>query len=265
MDQPVDRPFRILQLTDCHLYARPDGELLGVDTQRSLEAVVDAVRAEATPPDLVVLTGDLVHDGSAEGYRRLARTLSPLGAPMAALPGNHDDPRAMAEVLPPLGIQFCGRWEAGNWLLLFLNSHLPGSDAGRLPAETLAQLCREGETGRDLVVFVHHHPLPVGNRWLDTLALENGQALLQTLEALPRARALVWGHVHQTWEGRRGRLQLLGTPSTCIQFAPRQAAFGVGDQPPGWRWIHLHGDGRLESRVQTLENAHQVIQPAGGW
>jgi Icc protein len=41
----------------------------------------------------------------------------------------------------------------------------------------------------------------------------------------------------------------MGTPSTCFQFAPHSATFAIDDAGPGYRWLELHADGSLESRV----------------
>ena len=48
------RPLRVLQLTDPHLMANADGDLLGVKTRESLQAVIaEALRAHGQP-DLVL-------------------------------------------------------------------------------------------------------------------------------------------------------------------------------------------------------------------
>ncbi len=252
MDQPAARPLQILQLTDCHLHADPGRDLLGVNTEESLEAVVQALVADGRTIDLVVLTGDLVHDGSAEGYRRLARRLAPLDAPAAAIPGNHDDPAVLRRELGAAGMQVEGEVELDGWRLVLLDSHLAGSDGGRLADGELERVDRALESGRHLAFFVHHHPLPVGNRWLDRLGLENGDTLLARLRGAAGARLLAWGHVHQEWEGAQAGVKLYGTPSTCVQFAPGRDTFGTDHRPPAWRWFHLHGDGTVESRVEYL-------------
>ena len=51
-------------------------------------------------PDLLLATGDLSEDGSRTSYLALRNYLKPLGIPVLALPGNHDDPGLLAEVFP---------------------------------------------------------------------------------------------------------------------------------------------------------------------
>jgi Icc protein len=104
-----------------------------------------------------------------------------------------------------------------------------------------------------VLIFVHHHPLPIGCRWLDHIALDNGDELLERVRRHPQIRGVVWGHIHQAWEGRLRQARLLGTPSTCIQFAPGTEKFALALEPPGWRQLTLHPDGTFSSTVHHLQ------------
>ena len=78
--------------------------------------------ADDEPPDAVVATGDLVQDETHAGYERLRDALLPLKLPVYCVPGNHDAPRAMAQVLGEAGFQIGGHAVFGNWCLVMLNS-----------------------------------------------------------------------------------------------------------------------------------------------
>ena len=39
-------------------------------------------------------------------------------------------------------------------------------------------------------------------------------------------------------------------PSTCIQFKRNSDEFALDFLPPGYRWINLYPDGRLETAVE---------------
>jgi Icc protein len=54
---------------------------MGVDTEQSLRDALAAALAEATVPDLALLTGDLVQDATPETYDRLATILAALPCP----------------------------------------------------------------------------------------------------------------------------------------------------------------------------------------
>ena len=49
-----------------------------------------------------------------------------------------------------------------------------------------------------------------------------------------------------------GNIRLMSTPSTCIQFLPGSEDFAVDSRAPGYRWLTLHENGRIESGVQRL-------------
>ena len=90
----------IAQLSDPHVVAPGEGLLGGIDTATYLRAAVAHVAALSTPPDLVLITGDLVNDGHPEQYAHLAELIAPLGAAVHLLPGNHDDVPALRAAFP---------------------------------------------------------------------------------------------------------------------------------------------------------------------
>lgn len=82
-------PFRILQLTDIHLSLRH--RLHAAHTERTFEELAQLQRTGSY--DMVVLTGDIVHEYHSDGdtrslMRRLAGLLAP--APWTLVFGNHD-------------------------------------------------------------------------------------------------------------------------------------------------------------------------------
>jgi Icc protein len=62
-------------------------------------------------------------------------------------------------------------------------------------------------------------------------------------------RAIVWGHVHQSYDALRKGVRLLATPSTCAQFLPNSDDFAVDRRPPGYRTLELRADGSLLTEV----------------
>src|SRR5690349_468661 len=80
----------IAQITDTHILAPGTLFMDRVDTASALERAVSALNRLDPPPDLVVLTGDLVESGGPEEYAHLRALLAPLRMPVFAIPGNHD-------------------------------------------------------------------------------------------------------------------------------------------------------------------------------
>lgn len=249
------RPLRLVQITDTHLLGHPAERFEGVDTAATLARVVAHLRARREPMDALLLTGDLVQDPSPAAYRRLLAILEPLAVPGYCLPGNHDDPVQMAASLrgTPLALEPVAGF--GPWELLFLNSHVPGSHGGRLAAPELEALERRLSATRaaHLLVAVHHQPVPIGSAWMDAMGLDNGAELLGILERESRVRAVIWGHIHQVFEAEHRGIRLLGSPSTCVQFRPRAKDFAIDPLGPGYRWLHLHPDGSIDSGVEWVD------------
>ena len=59
------------------------------------------------------------------------------------------------------------------------------------------------------------------------------------IDAHPAVRGILWGHVHQQFDGLRGGVRLLATPSTCAQFLPHSHDFAIDDRPPAFRSLEL--------------------------
>ncbi|MBC2654802.1 3',5'-cyclic-AMP phosphodiesterase [Pseudomonas sp. MSSRFD41] len=251
---PADDSVLLVQLSDSHLFAETHGTLLGMNTADSLQRVIDLVLAQQPQVDLVLATGDLSQDGSLQSYQRFHQLSAQIPAPARWLPGNHDEPGVMrlaaqgSELLQPVV-------DIGNWRIILLDSSVPGSVPGFLQDEQLQLLVRslDEAPGRHHLICLHHHPVSIDCAWMEPIGLRNAEALFEVIEGRPQVRALLWGHVHQEIDRWRDDLRLLASPSTCIQFEPRSDDFKVEERAPGYRWLRLLADGRLETGVQRVE------------
>lgn len=241
----------IIQITDPHIFASPEASLDGVNTADSLAQVLSLMRKRDWPPAAVVLTGDLVEKISREAYQNLRATLLELDVSVYCLPGNHDDPELMRRVLPGENIYLVDHALFGEWILIFLNTHLPGNHGGHLDQtalECLARLLRHPQAEHALVCL-HHPVVPIGSLWLDAMRLDNPEELFAVLDQQPKVKGVIWGHIHQEFSLYRKGVALLGTPSTCVQFLPGSDRFATDAQRPGYRWLTLGADGRLQSGI----------------
>lgn len=257
---------RVLQITDTHLFAGSDGCLLGLNTEQSLRAVLATVANRRTAADFVLATGDLAHDGSADAYRRFFTHMNGIGLPVYCLPGNHDEARALRQMDARGQCRVSDHATFGDWEFIFLDSTIPGSEGAHLTAPTLDMLERrlQAVPDRHTLVCLHHQPVPMGSRWLDTMAVDNPEAFFSVIDRYPQVRAIVWGHVHQELESRRGDVLLLATPSTCIQFMPGSENFAVDTAAPGYRWLDLHPDGRIDTGIERIDAIPGRIDLAAG-
>lgn len=247
--------IRILQITDTHLFAGKHETLLGVNTWASYDAVLDAIIAQQRHYDLIVATGDLAQDHTTEAYQHFAEGIARLPAPCVWLPGNHDFQPTMFSTLAGAKIADEKHVLLGeHWQVVLLDSQVFGVPHGELSEYQLEWLERAlaREPQRHTLVLLHHHSLPSGCTWLDQHGLRNPHMLDVVLRRYPLAKTLLCGHIHQEldldWHGRR----VLASPSTCVQFKPHCTNFTIDAESPGWRWLDLYDDGRLETEVCRL-------------
>ncbi len=253
---------RVVQLTDSHLDGEAGGKLLGMDTDHSLQAVISQVLREYPQSDLVLATGDLADGGAAHAYVRLAEYLERFSCPSFWLPGNHDVRVAMESGCT--GSSQMGREiRAGRWQIVMLDSQIPGAVGGGLGTDELAFLegALQTATAQELhtLVVLHHHPVLMGSEWIDEQIVVDADELFAVIDRYPAAKAVLWGHVHQERDEQRKTARLLSTPSTCVQFAPGSVDFKADDKPPGYRWLELHPDGRLETGVCRVTDVEFTV------
>jgi 3',5'-cyclic-AMP phosphodiesterase len=240
--------MQILQITDTHLYGSASGRLRGVETDSSLHATLDDAFSRAPNYEAVLVTGDLVQDDKS-GYLRFRSFFGNLVKPMGAeLTG---DP-----------FKICGAHTIGDWTFVMLDSYDPGHVGGRLTKNELARLdAALTAAPKHVMVCLHHHPIAMGSRWLDSVGLAQPEDFWNIIDAHTNVRAVVWGHVHQAFDGDRGAVRLFATPSTGAQFLPKSDRYAVDSAPPAYRSFDLHADGRIDSQVHWVEST-QLRQTA---
>jgi 3',5'-cyclic-AMP phosphodiesterase len=246
--------LRLIQFTDTHLYGSETESLRGVQTAPALAHALARARARDWPVDAVLVTGDIVQDDPA-GYAHFRRLFRNTGAPVLCIPGNHDDPAALRRELDCEPFVVGGQIDFGPWRIVLLDTWLAGSAAGRLSGPSLAQLDQALRTasGRHALVCLHHHPVSMSSRWLDEVGLENAAEFWRIVDQHPNVRAVLWGHVHQSFDAQRGDVRLLATPSTCAQFTPGAKDFALDTLPPAYRTLQLRPDGTLTTEVVWID------------
>lgn len=262
---PADgRPqlVRLLQFSDLHLYANPDGRLLGQNTRLAFESVLALARRQHWPPDALILTGDLIHDESPEGYRFLRQRLEQLGVVCFCIPGNHDRIDLLTGYLDAGAVAGFRVERLGAWDLVLLDSSLPFTEGGHIEPAVLADLDRHASANpeRPQLILLHHHPAPVGSSWIDTMRVDNGKELLSRAARHRNVRGIVCGHVHQAYQTQHDDFIWLSTPSTCIQFLPGSEGFALDPLTPGYRWFELHADGQIDTGVERTEAYPEPLQ-----
>jgi len=87
---------------------------------------------------------------------------------------------------------------------------------------------------------------------MDTMIIENSEEFLAIINQYPQTKAITTGHIHQVMDITSGSVRVLGMPSTCFQFKPETKTITLDISTPGYRWLKLYADGRIESGITRL-------------
>ena len=246
--------IELIQLTDTHIFANPETTFDGIDTSQSLEQVINLAQNKHWPPDAVLLTGDLVHDPEPKAYERLAEILKTIEHPVFCIPGNHDDPALLKEILNQKNISTPRTIHFENWIVLMLDSYLPNTHAGRLDESELKYLDEQlnAYKNKHTLVCLHHPPVSINSPWMDKMSLQNPEELFSVLDKHQQVRAVLWGHIHQEFNSMHKDVQLMATPSTCVQFMPGVDHYTRDNQTAGYRHLKLFNSGKIETSIARL-------------
>lgn len=247
--------IHVAQITDTHLFANPGGELYGINTRDSLRAVIEHARVNLPKLDLLLVTGDLVHDETMDGYLVLRGLVDQLEVPAFYLPGNHDDPVTMQKVFSNVTRKGITCAAQGQWSVVLLDSSIRGKVEGELTVENLANLeeALRANNDRHVLIALHHHVVDVESPWIDSLKLRNNDEFLELLNNFPSVKVVLNGHIHQELDEHQNSIRFLGSPSTCFQFKSKQENASIDTAPAGYRHIVLHDDGSINTKVYYID------------
>ncbi len=247
---------RLAQVTDSHIFGDPAGSLLGLNTRNSFSVVCERLLKEEWRPDALLTTGDLSQDASPESYQYLADYFKSMSIPTFWLPGNHDNPELMDLYLNNQIVLSDKLILLGGWLVIMLDSSVKGKVHGEISDSQLAFLeaSLKQYSDKHCLVCLHHQPIDVKSEWLDRIGLANEVKLRNIVDSHVNVKGVLWGHVHQEFSREINGVRWLASPSSCVQFKPGSKDFCAGVESPGYRYLNLHADGRIETVVHRIDN-----------
>ncbi len=186
----------VAQISDIH--ASPNNRNLS-----RLSAVVAWL--EVVQPDVLVISGDLVEDGWADGYRLIEDVLRPLKGECFILPGNADDRRVMRESLSEVDYwrhpyEMHLAESVGALTIVGVDTCLDERTEGSIQ-EHLSWLERTLTScePQAAFLFTHQHLFPSGIEPVDEFICQGTEYLENTLRAcLNPPIAISSGHVHRS-------------------------------------------------------------------
>ncbi|MEB3158909.1 MAG: metallophosphoesterase [Synechococcus sp.] len=248
--------LRVVQLSDPHLVGDPNGQVRGRPALRHWNTALQ--HAALQHPDLLLITGDCCQDESWNGYALLRESLNQLlpGIPVAVMPGNHDHPGRLRTALGGVATSAPAVIQLSEWALVVLSSHWCGKTAGRIGIHQQRWLedvlQDQAQDHRPVLLALHHPPIKVGDAHWDGIGLDDSEALIAVMQASPQVKGVVFGHLHQHWQGslpQRPDVSLWGCPSTLCSFPALQLGPLNRNGHPGGHLIELFADGEVKTTV----------------
>lgn len=248
-------PRRIVQLTDCHLFADQSKALRDVVTWPRFTEVLNNLRQRVSEVDLIVLTGDTAHDEDLTTYQAVRKEFADLVGQVRIIPGNHDNRTYLREMFPQTTdgpedrVTFQLHWD--DWQIIGLDSQQPGELPGLLGASQLDWLDRTLKNTQHLrtLLFLHHPPVEVQSPWLDKIGLLDAAELHTVLRVHPQVTLIGCGHVHQQLAASFGSATVMTTPAVGPPFRPRTEQLEIDTNPASYRLWELFPDGRWSTQV----------------
>jgi 3',5'-cyclic AMP phosphodiesterase CpdA len=201
----------IAQISDTHVALdSPDAS----QRIRDFEATITDLNALDPLPDVIVHTGDIVHNGRQDEYAKASAILRKARAPVYVLPGNKDNRAELRAAFAGGGYltphsEFIDYAIDGYPLrLIALDTLKPGSNKGDFCGERVRRLIDmiDADSVRPIAVFAHHPPFEVmvGPQQIHFETLEAMSALREALQHAGRVVAIFSGHVHRAAAGHVG-------------------------------------------------------------
>ncbi len=256
----ANQTARVVQVTDCHLQNDPSQLYRNQDVESQLDRLLDHLTVTQCSDTLLLLTGDIVHHGGPDAYRRLVTRLEHLPFDTAWIPGNHDDVDLMQACGDELNRKVIYRH---GWCLILLNSTSDpdGCGSGALGRSELAFLQKTLQQNSDkhCLVVLHHNPLSVESGWQDPIMLADSEQFWKVLRLHQHVRGVICGHVHQEWRWDYQGVDVMSCPASSVQFKKRCDDMILEDEPalqaPAYRVLELSESGRIISQVKRFNLA----------
>ncbi|MGN6798433.1 MAG: metallophosphoesterase family protein [Gaiellaceae bacterium] len=199
---------RILHLSDLHFGARDDA------------AIHDEITAfvAQSEPGLIIATGDLTHRGRPDEHDRAATFLRGLGAPVLAVPGNHDIPYGLPGRVTQPWREFDRLWETTEPVYSTEDVHVVGVNSvrpwrhqsGGVDDAQLARVARRlaaAPPGALKIVALHHQLINAPWRTRKKPVARRNHVLASLVDA--GAELIIGGHIHQATVSERHEFEVL--------------------------------------------------------
>lgn len=215
----------IAQISDTHLIVDGPGNERRIADFRTVISDIDQLNPL---PDLIVHTGDIVHNGSPEEYAAAAQILDASSIPVYVLAGNKDHRENLRNAFSEKGY-LPGETEFVSYSiddfpvrLVMLDTLNPSSNKGDFCGSRYAQLDDLLSQGSSMptAVFMHHPPFevlvgPERFHFDDRKVMER---LSGVIDGFGTVAGVFSGHVHRLTTGSTGTVPTVVTTSVATEL-----------------------------------------------
>lgn len=220
----------IAQISDTHIALdTPDADQRIQDFERTIASL----NALDPAPDVIVHTGDIVHNGRRDEYAHAAAILAGARAPVYVLAGNKDNRANLHAAFSAFGY-LSTESEFVDYVvedfpvrLIAVDTLSTASNKGDFCPERARRLTGmiDAEPSKPIAVFAHHPPfvVPVGPDPINFETPEMMERLRQAMQHSGRVVAGFSGHVHRATAGHVGDIRVAVVP--CIATTLRRGEY----------------------------------------
>jgi Icc protein len=241
----------IVQISDTHIDLNiSEGETRLLEFERCVTAIN---RLEPTP-DVVIHTGDIVHNATAEEYEASRRILETLRCPFHVAVGNRDDRTALREYFPEESyllpdasfVQYA--IDAYPVRLIVLDTQCDANKHGdfcEVRADNLRAALAE-DTEKPTLIFMHHPPFEVreSDFPIQFASWDSVERLERVLEGKRHVSKIFCGHTHRDASGTIAALPTSSIPSLVVDVR-------MGRYPPELQSAPIYKVIRFDERQQA--------------
>lgn len=259
----------VAQISDHHIVA-PGARTYGrIDSAAMLRHAVSVLNQLRPQPALVICSGDLVENGTAEEYAHFKEIISDLKAPFLPTMGNHD---RRDEFLTAFGVQTQAGSApfiqyvrpAGDIQIVILDTITEGAGAPSFCAARARWLDRIlGASTRPSFLVTHHPVFPSEIEWMDPATQEWTSFLADVVDDHRSSIiGMTSGHIHRAIHTRTFDVPASSCPSTAHQVAlDFESPDPVySEEAPGFQ-IHRIDNGRLTTYTASFERFLSRFDP----
>jgi len=203
--------LQIVQISDTHISSDAPGR------KQDLLNSVHAINALDEKPDVVVHTGDVSHNATAEEYRSARQALDQLDMPYFVMVGNRDKRKELLNEFNDERLQLPEQ----GWVqyaidqypvrMILVDTICESSNKGQLCSERLQHLESMilADTNKPTVLFLHHPPyeatgIPDPYQYEDW---QDVKKLSKLLSRFTNLCGMYCGHVHRYIDGEIANIQ----------------------------------------------------------